>query len=90
MDKQFEIDHVHCSKPIIEMLSAACKKKGINAPIMVSGAGHDAMLLAEITEIGMVFVRCEKGISHHPSEKAEKEDIAIGVELLLEVVLQNI
>jgi allantoate deiminase/N-carbamoyl-L-amino-acid hydrolase len=63
---------------------------GIEAPIMVSGAGHDAMFLAEITDIGMLFVRCRNGISHHPKEWAEIEDIALGTNILYETILKHI
>jgi acetylornithine deacetylase/succinyl-diaminopimelate desuccinylase-like protein len=37
--------------------------------LLPSGAGHDAMKMADITDIGMLFVRCGNGgISHHPDE----------------------
>jgi allantoate deiminase/N-carbamoyl-L-amino-acid hydrolase len=40
-----------------------------------SGAGHDAMVMARITQMGMLFVRCGNGgISHHPSEALSIED----------------
>ena len=40
-----------------------------------SGAGHDAMVLAQITAMGMLFVRCGNGgISHHPSETLSAQD----------------
>ena len=40
-----------------------------------SGAGHDAMKLAEITQIGMLFVRCgHGGVSHHPDETMTAAD----------------
>jgi allantoate deiminase/N-carbamoyl-L-amino-acid hydrolase len=40
-----------------------------------SGAGHDAMVMAQITDMGMLFVRCGNGgISHHPAETVSAED----------------
>ena len=40
-----------------------------------SGAGHDAMKLADVTDIGMLFVRCGNGgISHHPDETMNVAD----------------
>jgi N-carbamoyl-L-amino-acid hydrolase len=40
-----------------------------------SGAGHDAMVMARITDMGMLFVRCGNGgISHHPSEALSPDD----------------
>lgn len=90
IEKNIEIDPVECSNLVVETLMNISKEKGIDVPLIVSGAGHDAMLLAEISEIGMVFVRCEQGVSHHPNERADKKDIALGIELLLETVLKNI
>lgn len=40
-----------------------------------SGAGHDAMMLARLTDVGMLFVRCGNGgISHHPAETLSAAD----------------
>ncbi len=41
-----------------------------------SGAGHDAIALAERWPVGMLFVRCKGGISHHPAESVEADDVA--------------
>ena len=46
------------------------------APVMVSGAGHDAMAIAEISHMGMLFVRCRGGVSHSPLEHVEPDDVA--------------
>ena len=37
-----------------------------------SGAGHDAVALAELTRTAMLFVRCAGGVSHHPDESVER------------------
>ncbi|WML58909.1 Zn-dependent hydrolase [Neobacillus sp. PS2-9] len=89
VEKYMAIDPVYCSDEIIQLFNEISEEKEMNAPIMISGAGHDAMLLAEITDVGMIFVRCAKGISHQPNEHAEKADIALGTELLLEAVLRS-
>ncbi len=47
-----------------------------------SGAGHDAKALAEICPTGMIFVPCEKGISHNPAENAKPADLAAGTRVL--------
>eukprot|EP00879_Flechtneria_rotunda_P021787 GHRR01022973.1.p1 GENE.GHRR01022973.1~~GHRR01022973.1.p1 ORF type:complete len:133 (-),score=34.01 GHRR01022973.1:261-659(-) len=44
-------------------------------PILVSGAGHDAMAMADLTKIAMVFVRCAGGISHNPAEHVDARDV---------------
>ena len=49
-----------------------------------SGAGHDAMILAEVTDVGMVFVRCGAGgVSHNPAETITAEDAGAAVRALL-------
>lgn len=90
VDVNMEIDPVPCADSLINTFNQISKAKGINAPVMISGAGHDAMLMADITDIGMVFVRCKDGISHQPREYAAQEDISLGTELLLEAVMQYI
>lgn len=49
---------------------------------MLSGAGHDAMYVADVAPTGMVFVPCRDGISHHPGESAEPADLAAGAQVL--------
>ena len=64
--------------------AAACQACGIPFMEFPSGAGHDAMYLADITETGMIFVRCREGISHNPAEFVEPQDIAAGATALAE------
>ncbi|MGV8248299.1 M20/M25/M40 family metallo-hydrolase, partial [Pseudomonas aeruginosa] len=45
---------------------------------IVSGAGHDAIFLAELGPAGMIFVPCENGISHNEIENASPDDLAAG------------
>lgn len=47
-----------------------------------SRAGHDAMAIAGVTDIGMLFVRCFDGISHHPDEDVREVDVARGIDAL--------
>jgi allantoate deiminase len=42
---------------------------------MVSGAGHDAMILAEHIPSSMIFLRSPGGVSHHPDETVKIEDV---------------
>ena len=44
-----------------------------------SGAGHDAIAMAERWPVGMLFVRCKGGISHHPAESVETDDVALAI-----------
>jgi allantoate deiminase len=46
---------------------------------MVSGAGHDAMILAPVVPSVMLFVRSPGGVSHHPDESVRAEDVAAAI-----------
>lgn len=60
---------------------------GEDAPLrLVSGAGHDAMAMASITEVGMLFLRCAGGISHHPDESVLEADVALAIEAMVATI----
>ncbi|WP_232697348.1 Zn-dependent hydrolase [Brevibacillus daliensis] len=79
---------VEPSHKLMEQLRSSADKHGMILPELISGAGHDAMIMASITEMAMLFVRCKDGISHNPKEWADAEDIAIGVSILCDTVLK--
>lgn len=62
------------------MLDRAVERAGFPAHRMSSGAGHDAMILASRMPVGMLFLRCAGGISHHPAESVREEDVAAALE----------
>jgi len=80
-------DPIHCAGHVIKTMENLERVLSLDAPKMISGAGHDAMSMSEITDIGMIFVRCRDGISHNPKEWSDIEDISKGVSLLLETAL---
>ncbi|WP_244665191.1 M20/M25/M40 family metallo-hydrolase [Candidatus Symbiopectobacterium sp. 'North America'] len=49
---------------------------------MASGAGHDAMYMANRYPTAMLFVPSREGISHHPAEYTEPQDIALAAQVL--------
>lgn len=64
-------------------LREACREVGVDAPELVSGAGHDAQNAALAgVPAAMLFVRSRNG-SHNPAEEASAEDAALGVQALL-------
>jgi hydantoinase/carbamoylase family amidase len=74
-----ERDVVQCSPRIGELLRKAI---GENAVELSSGAGHDGVYMSEITDIGMLFLRCKGGISHNPAEAVEESDVAVAIDVL--------
>lgn len=68
---------------IINRLEKTAQGAGISYRRMPSGAGHDAMHMAELTDVGMIFVPSIDGVSHNTAEYSRSEDIATGTQLLL-------
>lgn len=60
----------------------------LSARRLPSGAGHDAMVMARLCPTAMLFVRCEKGISHSPLENMTELDAGIAIRVMLETVLE--
>lgn len=61
---------------------------GADAPAtLFSRAGHDGMAMADVTDVGMLFMRNPGGISHHPDEFVSVSDVAAGIWALTEAVL---
>jgi hydantoinase/carbamoylase family amidase len=71
-----------CAPLVIDAAVAACEELGLAFRRMISGAYHDAMVLAAGVPIGMIFVPSAGGISHHPDEHTDAEDIDRGVDVL--------
>ncbi|MCM3880802.1 MAG: allantoate amidohydrolase [Vicinamibacterales bacterium] len=71
---------VSMDQKIASMLDRAVEQAGFPAHRMTSGAGHDAMIVARRMPVGMMFLRCEKGISHHPGENVREDDVAAALE----------
>jgi len=67
-------------------LAAALAGQGIAAPVLPTGAGHDAGILAARRPTAMLFVRNPTGVSHSPAEHAEPADCAAGVTALAAVL----
>lgn len=53
---------------------------------MVSGAGHDTMIFAGITQTGLIFVPSRNGLSHHPDEWTDYAQIARGADVIFAAV----
>jgi acetylornithine deacetylase/succinyl-diaminopimelate desuccinylase-like protein len=78
------LEPVAMSGPPFETLSALLP----DAPKLVSGAGHDAMVLAAAgVPTGMLFVRSlNGGASHSPAELTSDEDVVLAVDALTRVL----
>ena len=66
---------VACDRGMVSLLESAVERAGYPVHRIVSGAGHDAMILAEKTPVAMLFLRSPGGISHHPDESVLAKDV---------------
>ena len=73
---------VPCSQRLVWSLSQAVRDLGHPVVELASGAGHDAVAMSALTEVGMLFVRCKGGISHNPAESVKTEDVAVAIDVL--------
>jgi allantoate deiminase len=74
---------VACSRPLTAALArsvAAIQGKSVS---LVSGAGHDGVVMSRLTPIAMLFVRCRAGLSHHPDEYAAPKDLAVALHVMI-------
>ena len=77
-----------CSARLRGVIGDGIRSTGDQRPMsLFSKAGHDAMAVAEITEIGMLFVRCEGGVSHNPEERVTEADVAKTIDAFERAVL---
>lgn len=65
---------------LVDQIEQAMRKAGCEPQRMASGAGHDAMILAEKIPAAMIFLRTPGGISHDPAETVLAEDVAKALE----------
>jgi beta-ureidopropionase / N-carbamoyl-L-amino-acid hydrolase len=72
----------------VASVRSASGRLGLRHLDIVSGAGHDAVYLARVTPTAMIFVPCERGISHNEVENASPADLEAGCNVLLAAVLE--
>ena len=75
-----------CAPWLMEQIGAAIAAEEITVRKLPSGAGHDGMAMIELCDIGMLFVRCEKGISHNPAEAISAADAETGARIFLRFI----
>ena len=71
---------------LADRIQAAAQRRGVPHRRMTSGAGHDAQMLARIAPSAMIFVPSRGGISHNPREHTHDDQLALGAQVLLDVV----
>jgi allantoate deiminase len=87
---QIDVTHenrtVPCAPWLRAQVSEAIAGEGCRVSELPSGAGHDGMAMIDIADVGMIFVRCRGGISHHPDEHVDLADADTGARVLLRLI----
>lgn len=88
-DLDFAIHRVHdlpaspCDAALMDLMDAAVADSGHPVRRLVSGAGHDAMVMAALCPTAMLFIRCRQGISHNPAEHVDPADADMALQVML-------
>jgi allantoate deiminase len=83
----WEAKTAQCAPAMQAQIAAAIDHEGLPVRHLPSGAGHDGMALIDIAPIGMLFVRCEGGISHNPAEAVTLADVATGTRVFARFIV---
>lgn len=83
---KLDVPPVKLSDEIMDSLERNCKSLEFSKEIMLSGAGHDAMVMAAIADVGLVFVPSKDGRSHCPEEWTPYEDLQKGIEVVYRTI----
>jgi len=71
---------------IVAAIEEAARRRGLSVKRMVSGAGHDAQMMARLCPAAMIFVPSVDGVSHSPKEFTREADLVAGANVLTDVV----
>ena len=87
-EEVLKVDPCILPKWIIDTVEEGAKETGLGYHRMISGAGHDAQLMAKITDVGMLFMPSIEGRSHCPEENTKIEDVVACVQALLNTTMK--
>ncbi|BES85976.1 Zn-dependent hydrolase [Pectobacterium araliae] len=86
-EEYYRIAATRCDPALQSALNEAVMQVQGKTLMLPSGAGHDAIAIAECWPVAMLFVRCRGGISHHPDESVITADVALALSALGNMVV---
>lgn len=86
--ERVRFEPVDFSPEVAELIEQKAKELGYSSRKMISGAGHDAQMMAAVCPTSMIFVPSVNGISHNIEEFTKDEDLERGLNTLLRVLLE--
>lgn len=81
-ERPYDIEPVSMSEHCVTTLHDAATSMGLSTLELHSGAGHDTMSVAKVTDSGMIFAPSQGGHSHNPAEWTDWSDCAAATRLL--------
>ena len=75
---------VDCSPRLTAQLARSVQAVQGRSLSLVSGAGHDGVVMSTLTPVAMLFVRCRGGLSHHPGEYASPKDLGVALQVMVD------
>ncbi|GKV96528.1 allantoate amidohydrolase [Pectobacterium aroidearum] len=85
-EEYYRIAATRCDPILQSILNEAVVQVQGKTLLLPSGAGHDAIAIAERWPVAMLFVRCRGGISHHPDESVTTADVALALQAFYQAV----
>ncbi len=89
IERGYDIPPRPMTDSLSRRLRAAAEQHGIDPISLHSGAGHDTMQVADVTDVGMLFARSRGGYSHSPLERTEWEDCTIATRVLATAIAET-
>jgi allantoate deiminase len=84
VEQQLFVQPKAMNTEIISLFKENCSQLDLPYYSINSGAGHDAMVFSDYTDVGMLFIPSKAGLSHCPEEWSDSNDIANAVQILYE------
>ena len=80
-EQKLDQSAVAMDSSLTHILGQAVANGGFSPHMMISGAGHDAMVIAPHIPAAMLFLRSPGGVSHHENESVMEEDVAAALDV---------
>ena len=86
--EMLDVKPVKMNEEMVELFKESAEEKGFSYRNMLSGAGHDAMVMSAVTEVGLIFVPSKDGRSHCKEEWTDYDQLQKGIELIYDTILK--
>jgi len=86
--EMLDVKPVKMNEEMVRLFKESAEEKNFSYRNMLSGAGHDAMVMAEVTEVGLIFVPSKDGRSHCKEEWTDYDQLQKGIELIYDTILK--